>query len=210
MNVAPPPAEFRQCWTQSTLSAINWHIKTFQSCFFFLLLFFWTNILSGSDLKTLYFPILVFCHRQQKTSSCAVWFSNPKDSQAGQTFVVMATFRMCVHVRFFECVCVHLLYSWRMTGTVVCCHLMYDAIHTRTHTHAGQSTKQKALWERLGWHICVCVCLRMETVNMKCVCVCTLGRRGSPWHSRNKIRPSNTLNYKTSLWKKRKNVFNFH
>lgn len=119
------------------------------------------------------------------------------------------------HVRACEvflsvCACICCILGEWQAQLFVVIWCMTRFTHAHTHTHAGQSTKQKALWERLGWHICVCVCLRMETVNMKCVCVCTLGRRGSPWHSRNKIRPSNTLNYKTSLWKKRKNVFNFH
>lgn len=70
---------------------------------------------------------------------------------AGHTFVVMATFRMCIHVRSLcVCVCVHPLYCGRMTGTVIiCCQLMYDMIDTHRTIN-----RTKALWEGLGRCVC--------------------------------------------------------
>jgi len=121
--------------------------------------------------------ILVFCQHQQTPSSCSVWFSITKDSQAGHTYVVMATFDVCaclfmcvsVSVCVCVCVCVHPLYSWRMAGTVDVVsrcrnvgHVSHThtltRTHTHTHTHTQDNQQNKGTLGRIG-AMCVQVCV---------------------------------------------------
>ena len=90
-KIAPSSAGLIQCWTPATY----WHIKTFHLRF--------SSVATDNmfvtcvSVSTLYIHIreennliLVLCHRQQtKALLCCV---------AGCSFVVMATFRTCIHV----------------------------------------------------------------------------------------------------------------
>lgn len=211
MNVAPPS------WIQTMLNSIDsfCHQLAYKNIsvmfFFFCCCFFEQTFCQVLIWKHYIFRFWFSVNANKKRPPALCGSATPKTARPVKPLLSWQHFACACMWGFLSvCACICCILGEWQAQLFVVIWCMTRFTHAHTHTHAGQSTKQKALWERLGWHICVCVCLRMETVNMKCVCVCTLGRRGSPWHSRNKIRPSNTLNYKTSLWKKRKNVFNFH